>query len=391
MSSYDELLGTVARYADVAIEAEMYDLGWHKSDDGWLSDQTVTTGTVLRLDPTGLYIDDISTGERWKPEDGSFMNVDFRGLWRGWYERTNDAFQPWLGLPEPSAMDPLIRTSRAAADVLEVETRVKAEEGKDDAVSEAQSRQQRSRGGPGVVHRRDHRDGRPGDARPRGQLHQPGPGVIRARSRRSASPAPPHKNLIEEMRGKAIAKVADDVLSVMEDRGGGSDAAGALSDRRRGVRGASLFFTGPAVAGLIANGSTIAVRDPVDLHPHREPTPAEVTYGGGTAMEVFGNLQKTLEGADDDMTDGEDVQDSLSQALGEITGHPGVYDLAQPGKFLADDPRSIARARTASSTFDPDTLVAVARIFSVEITGQLRTARRGDLVDTRRERLGPQR
>jgi hypothetical protein len=92
MSTYEELLGTAARIADAAIEWDMRDRGWWKSDEGWVSDLTVAPTSTYVLDFTGMYVRVIGEDglAHHREEFAPTSSTDFRAIWRGWYERIFD-------------------------------------------------------------------------------------------------------------------------------------------------------------------------------------------------------------------------------------------------------------------------------------------------------------
>src|SRR3546814_8308936 len=93
MSTYDELTGTAARIADAAIEWDMADRGWHKSDEGWISDISVAPVSTYVLSHDGFYVRIVGE-DGWLKSDefAGTAETDFRAVWQDWYERIFDLF-----------------------------------------------------------------------------------------------------------------------------------------------------------------------------------------------------------------------------------------------------------------------------------------------------------
>jgi hypothetical protein len=176
------------------------------------------------------------------------------------------------------------------------------------------------------------------------------------------------QNLFERLR-EDIAKVADDVLEVMQDQnsGGGATLLGILGAV---LAGASLFFTGGASAGVIANGRAI-VGILTPLVPKDEaPSPAQETFGGSGPMEVYDNAVQFLDEVKEAVADEEQVvRSSLRGAQRMVTGEKAdAFDLSRRPALL-DIPD------TEIIDVNPDTLAFLGGVIVPFVSENLAVAR----------------
>lgn len=369
-SSYDALLGTVSRIADAAIEWDMRDRGWWKGDDGWYSDSSIAPTSTYVLDFTGMYIRIIG-------EDGPSLHADefattadtdFRAIWRGWYERINDVYRPWLSLPDPAAFQASIDDVADAMSVLNVNTVVTAngagESAELDSANGDLDTALRSFCGEAIAM---------GGAMDVFALAYSNrlPGVIQGQLAilsMLGCTLTAEQNLFEQLRTD-IAQCADDVLTVMQDQnsGGPGDLLKVIGAV---LAGASIFFTSGASAVLIANGGAVVSVLGAFVPEDKAQTEAERTYGGGTAMEVYDNLVEHLDKVKQIVREEEQiVSDSLTGAQGEVTGgSPDVYDLsARPALLSIPDTEII--------DVDPSTMAFMGGVLAPFIGDNLAASR----------------
>ncbi len=336
MSAYDELLGTAARIADAAIEWEMQLLGWWKSDEGWVSDLSLSPTQTFVLDSTGMYVRIVGEdGPRHHREEfAPTADTDFRAIWRGWYERIYDMFRPWQGLPEPSGFQPSIDAVANAISVLNITTSVSgtavgeeaslktANEDLDSALTSLCGEILAMSGAMDTF---------------AVAYSNRVPGVVRAQAAilgMLGCTLAAEQNLFAELRHD-VAQVGDDVLEVMKDRNSGG-AATTLGILGAVLAGASLFFTGGASAAAIANGRAIlGVLSPF-VPEDEAPTPAQETFGGSEPMDVYDNVVRFLDDMKQAVTDEEEVvRASLRGARRLVVGEEAdEFDLSQRPALL---------------------------------------------------------
>lgn len=329
MPTYDELLGTVSRIADAAIEWDMRTMGWHKGDEGWISDISIIATDTYVLDRNAYNVRVISTDELHRAtEFAPTADTDFRGIWRGWYERINDVFRPFLGLPDPADFQPAIDDIADAISVLNVTTTVTGDSVGDQAGLESANGDLDSAlrsfcgevlamSGAVDTFAITYSNRLPGVVQ--GQL-----AILGLLGCNLAA----EQRLFKELR-EDINQCAIDVLEVMEDQDSGG-AAGALGIIGAVLAGASLFFTGGASAALIANGSTIIGILSTFAPEDKAPTPAETTYGAGDPMGVYENVVEHLDKVKEAVAEEERVvRDSLRGARREVNGAAAdAFDLS---------------------------------------------------------------
>ncbi len=374
MSEYSALLGTVARIADAAIEWDMRQLGWWKGEHGWISDVTVNAATTYQLDFTGMYVRDLHYDETYRVGEGAFAHTDFRGLWRSWYERANEAFRPWLGLPDPADFDAPVSTLHAAANALNVTTTVTS------SGSAAESTLESGNGdldanllsltGEIIA-----MNGLTMDAFARGYSNRL-PGVVRGQLAITAMLGcclTAEQNLWRQARAD-VTRLADDVLTVMQRRGGGGGGE-TLSVIGAVLAGASLFFTSGASAAVIKNGRAIVGLLGGFLPEEEALTPAQESLSGGTPSEVHGKLLDALEALRSGVRGEEGlIRESLVGSAAEVSARsPDAFDLGdRPGLLRAPLDEVLHPADIAVK---PDTLVFLGTDVVPGIVGALRGAR----------------
>ncbi len=367
MSTYDEILGTAARIADAAIEWEMRDLGWWKADEGWIYDDMMSTYV---LDFTGMYVRIV--GEDGPAHDRAAFaptaDTDFRAIWRGWYERVFDLFRPWQGLPDPADFQPSIDALANAISVLNVTTsvsgdsvgeEVELETANEDLDSALTSLCGEIIAMSGAM-----------DTFAIAYSNRV-PGVIRAHLAILAllgCTLTAEQKLFEELR-KDIAKVADDVLEVMEDQSSGG-AATALGIIGAVLAGASLFVTGGASAVLIANAGTVVGILGTFVPEDKAASPAQETFGGGDPMEVFENALKFLDDVKQAVGDEEEVvRSSVRGARALVSGaEADEFDLSQRPALLDIPDAEIIDV-------NPDTLAFLGGVIVPYVSESLLVAR----------------
>ncbi len=374
MSEYSALLGTVARIADAAIEWDMRDLGWWRDEHGWVSDASVNVATTYQLDFTGMYVRDLHYGDTYRVGEGAWAEADFRGLWRSWYERANQAFRPWLGLPDPADFEAPVGTLRAAAGALNVTTTVSS------AGSVAESTLESGNGdldadllsltGEVIA-----MNGLTMDAFARGYSNRL-PGVVRGQLAITAMLGcclTAEQQLWQRARAD-VARLADDVLVVMERRGGGGGSE-TLSVIGAVLAGASLFFTSGASAALVKNGRAVVGLLGGFLPEEEALTPAQESLSGDTASEVHGRLLDAL-AALGTAVRGEEalIRESLVESAAEVSGRsPDAFDLGDRPDLLGVPLADVLHP--ADIAVKPDTLVFLGTDVVPGIAGALRGAR----------------
>ncbi|NYG59110.1 hypothetical protein BJ980_002033 [Nocardioides daedukensis] len=349
MSTYDELTGTAARIADAAIEWDMADRGWHKSDEGWISDMSVAPVSTYVLSHDGLRVQIVGE-DGWLKSDefAGTAETDFRAVWADWYERIFDLFLEWKGLPHPLDFEAPLGKIRNAISVINVSTHVSTTgasadpsletsnddldgaltsfcgeilpmQGVMDSFSLAYSNKL-----PGVV---------------RGQL-----AILGILGMNLAG----EQNLFRALR-QDLPVIADDVLEVMRERKSSSSAAdlkiiGAV------LAGASLFITGGTSSLIIANGRTIVAALSGMTPADEAPSPAQKQYGADTAMGVYENVRTYLDELKTTVRGEESsVRTSLTSALSEVTGqNADAFLLRKPGLLDASTQGLEVNAETLS-------------------------------------------
>lgn len=368
MSSYEEIGGTVARIADAAIEWDMNNRGWWKSDEGWVSDTTVSGISTYILDSTGMYIriygeEGLHNREEFAPT----ADIDFRAIWRGWYERIFDLFRPWQNLPDPTTFQPSLDAISNAISVLNVTTTVSGDSVGEQASLETANADLDSvltsfcgeiiaMSGAMDTFAISYSNRLPGVVR--GQL-----AILSILGCALAA----EQNLFKELR-KDIAKVADDVLEVMRDKNSGG-AATALGILGAVLAGASLFFTGGASAPVIANGRTIVGILGAFVPEDKAASPAQETFGGSDPMEVYNNVVQYLDDVKQAVADEElVVRSSLRNARQEVTGeNSDAFDLSRRPALLSIPDNQI--------NVEPEKLAFLGGVIVPYIAENLRVAR----------------
>jgi hypothetical protein len=370
LSTYDELLGTSARIADAAIEWDMQILGWWKSDEGWVSDLTVAPTSTYVLDFTGMYVRVIGEDglAHHREEFAPTADIDFRAIWRGWYERIFDLFRPWQGLPDDTAFHPSLDAISNAISVLNVATSVSG-----DSVDEVATLESANEDLDSALTSFCGEIIAMSGAMDTFAIAYSNrlPGVIRGQMAilgMLGCTLAAEQNLFTELR-KDIAKVADDVLEVMQDKNSGG-AATALGILGAVLAGASLFFTGGASATAIANGRTI-VGILTPLVPKDEaPNPAQETFGGSDPMDVYDNAVQFLDDVKQAVADEEQVvRSSLRGAQRVVTGEKADgYDLSRR-------PALLNISDTEIIDVNPDTLAFLGGVIVPFVAENLAVAR----------------
>lgn len=361
MSTYDQLTGTASRIADLAIEWEMKEMGWWKVSGGehggwWMI--TVGASPAYLLDPTGMYVKVLG-------EDGPMHNradfaytasTDFRAIWRGWYERMHELFSPWQSLPDPAAFQPTLDSLENAISVLNVTTEVEVSGGTGQgAVTEKAELESanadldsalRSYCGEII--------GMAGAMDTFALLYSNRvPTVLRGQIAilgLLGCNASAEQNLFKCLR-EDIASIADDMYKVMEDQNSGG-AAGALSILGAVLAGAGIFFSGGALAPVIANGSAVVSVLSAFVPEDKPDGPAEDKFGADTPMGVYNNVADYL-GEVKRIVRGEEqvVKDSLTGALTEVTTNREPYDLSERPTVLDAPPSAFLKADSSTMAF----------------------------------------
>ena len=375
MSDYDALLGTVARIADAAIEWDMNLRGWHKAENGWVSDLTVSSGTTYLLDFAGMSIRDLHYGDLYPVGEGGFSQYNYRPLWRSWYERANEAFRPWLGLPDPGDFERPIGSLQSAAGSLNVNTTVVTsgagpeaglESGNLDLDANLYSLTGEIIAMNGVAMDRFALD-----------YSNRLPGVIRGQLAITAMLGcclTAEQNLWKQAR-LDVARIADDVLVVMKEQGGG-DGGAKLKILGAVLAGASLFFSGGASAAVISNGRAIVGLLSGFLPADQALTPDQQGLAGSTPSEVHGKLLDLLETLGTAARAEERlIQQSLTGSSAEVgTGTPDAFELGDRPELLGVPDDGVLHPRDID--VKPDTLVILGTDVVPAIAATLRSARR---------------
>ncbi|MAS56400.1 MAG: hypothetical protein CMJ44_17600 [Pimelobacter sp.] len=376
MSTYDELLGTVARMADAAIEWDMELLDWHKTANGWVSGFNVSPTTTYELDATGMYVYDRNNDETFHANEFALTSqIDFRGLWRSWYERMNDAFRPFLGMPEPGDFTPQITALQEAAGALNVATvatgtgartddEIETGNGHLDAALTSLVGEIVAMNGAAMdLFAINYSNRLPGVVR--GQLAMVG---------LLGSCLSGEKNLWEKAQID-VAGIADDVMSVLEAKDSGGSSRG-LQILGAVLAGASLFFTAGTSAAVIGASRTVLGILQTVAPAEQAPPPAADTFGGSSPGEVFGKLTAFLAEFDQALyAEEEVVQRSLDNGLAEVRSHAGDFDLATlPALVSLDDDAVLA---AGDIDVKPETLVFLGTAVIPVIAGEIRGARNG--------------
>ncbi|GAB2757118.1 hypothetical protein GCM10027020_06690 [Nocardioides salsibiostraticola] len=373
MSTYDELLGTVARMADAAIEWDMELLGWYPTANGWVSGFAVSPMTTYELDATGLYLYDVNNDERFNVGEFAGVQTDFRALWRSWYEQMNDAFRPWLGLPDPADFDSQVNVLQEAAGRLNVATiatstgagtDAEIQTGNGDLDSALQSVVGEVVAMNGVtmdLFAANYSNRLPGVVR--GQLAMVG---------LLGTCLTGERNLWKEAR-LDVAAIADDVLRVLQAKSSGGSGE-ALKIIGAVLAGASLFVTAGTSAAVLGGVRTVLGILGAFAPDEAASGAAQQTYGGDSPGAVFDKLRENLAAFDQALYDEEEIiQQSLNSGLDEVRSNAGSFDLAMTPDLLSvpDDQVLV----TGDIDVKPETLVFLGRAVVPVIAGEVRGAR----------------